>query len=279
MFLPIISAILQASSITIDKVVLSMKNLGYRTYMGISFPLIFIITLIIFLIFKPELSLGLLKGKYLFLILASVILGIITNIIFYKALKSERLNEIETIALLSNIPVILFAAIFFTNERNYMIVFLALLCSSAVIWSHWQRHHFQLAKKTVPLLIWTLVVSPIGAIISKNLLAVWNPISLELVRSGILAIIIGPLYLKYSRGTSAKAFWLLLLTNIFTAIAWILYYFSYQISGIIYTVLLFSLQPLLVYFASIFFLKEAFHWKKFAAFIIILASIIVAQLQ
>jgi len=42
--------------------------------------------------------------------------------------------------------------------------------------------------------------------------------------------------------------------------------------------LVFSLQPLLVYLASVFFLKEPFHWKKAAAFAIVLLSIGIAQI-
>ena len=48
---------------------------------------------------------------------------------------------------------------------------------------------------------------------------------------------------------------------------------------LVYTMLIFSLQPLLVYFASLFFLKEPFHWKKFVAFIVVLASIAAAQIM
>jgi drug/metabolite transporter (DMT)-like permease len=62
-----------------------------------------------------------------------------------------------------------------------------------------------------------------------------------------------------------------------TSVAWILFYFSYQRSGIIYTILIFSLQPLLVYLASVFFLKESLYWKKAVAFIVVLLSIAVAQ--
>jgi drug/metabolite transporter (DMT)-like permease len=82
---------------------------------------------------------------------------------------------------------------------------------------------------------------------------------------------------RYAQKVSFKAFSLLVATNILTSIAWILFYFSYQRSGIIYTILVFSLQPLLVYLASTFFLKEPFHWKKAAAFAIVLLSIGIAQ--
>jgi drug/metabolite transporter (DMT)-like permease len=275
---PFLAAVLQAGSFALDKVVLSVRRVSFKTYTGVSFPLIFFITLVIFLIFQPPLSFSLFSGKFFWLILLSIAFSIIINLIFYRALDADRLSEMQTIDLLKNIPIIIFAGFIFTDERNFIVILLALVSSVAIIWSHWQKDHFQIAKYTAPFLFCVIALSPLRAVISKELLTIWNPISLELVRSGAIALILGPLFFRYYQKISIKAFSLLIVTNILTSIAWILYYFSYQISGIIYTVLLFSLQPLLVYFASVFFLKESFHRKKFIAFIIILVSIIIAQI-
>lgn len=275
---PVGAAILQAASTTLDKVVMSVKRVTYKTYTGISFPLIFFITLIIFFIFRPPLSLSLFSGKVLWLVIISAALTIIANVMFYRALKNEKLNEIEVISLLGNIPLIIFTGFIFVSERNPFIIFLALLSSASVVWAHWRKDHFQIAKKTKLLLFWILLISPFGGIITKIILETWNPISFELVRSGIVALILGPLFFRYEKGVSLKAFLLLLATNALTSIAWILYYFSFQQFGIIQTVLIFSIQPLLVYFASICLLKEKFHWKKFVSFVIILVSIIISML-
>lgn len=274
---PIGAAVLQASSFTIDKVVLSFKRITYRTYVGISFPLIFFITLVIFFIFKPPLTLSLFSGKFLYLIILSAILTIIINLIFYRALDDDKVSEIETISLLGNIPLIIFTGFIFVSERNPLIIFLALLSSASIVWSHWRGHHFQIMKKTKLYLFLTLFISPFGAIITKYLLEIWNPISLELVRSGIVALILSPFFLKYEKKASLKAFLLLIATSVLTTIAWILYFFSFQKLGIIQTVLIFSIQPLLVYFASIFLLKEKLHWKKCVSFLIILVAIAVSR--
>ena len=270
---PILAAILQAGSFTLDKVVLSIRRVNFKTYTGVSFPLIFLITLVIFFIFRPPLSFDLLAGNLWWLLLVSIGMTIVTNLVFYRALDDDKLGEIQTLDLLHAIPIIIFASIIFADERNFLVIIPALVASSAVIWSHWEHHRFKIAKHTLPFLIWSLSVAPIGASISKVLLASWNPISLELVRAGAVALILGPLFARYAQKVSFKAFSLLLATNILTSIAWILFYFSYQRSGIIYTILVFSLQPLLVYLASVFFLKEPFHWKKATAFAIVLLSI------
>lgn len=274
---PILAAILQAGSFTLDKVVLSIRRVNFKTYTGVSFPLVFLITLIIFFIFRTPLSLDLLAGNLLWLLLVSIGMTIVKNLIFYRALDDDKLGEIQTLDLLRGIPIIIFASIIFTDERNFFVIIPALVASFAVVWSHWEHHHFKIAKHTLPFLVWSLSVAPIEASISKVLLVSWNPISLELVRSGAVAFILAPLFAKYAQKVSFKAFSLLLATNILTSIAWILFYFSYQRFGIIFTILVFSLQPLLVYLASVFLLKEPFHWKKAAAFAIVLLSIGIAQ--
>lgn len=274
---PILAAILQACSLTLDKTILSIRRVNFKNYTGVSFPLIFFITLIIFLIFRPPLSLSLFAGNLWWLLFVSIGINIVTNLIFYRALDDDKLGEIQTLDLLHVIPIIIFSSIIFTEERNFAVIIPACVASGAVIWSHLEHHHFKIAKHTLPFFLWSLSAASVGAIISKVLLASWNPISLELVRSGVMALIFGSLFSKQISKISSKAFWFLLATNISSSVAWILYYFSYQRSGIIYTVLIFSLQPLLVYFASVFFLKERLQWKKAVAFAIVLLSIVIAQ--
>ena len=275
---PIIAAVLQAGSSTLDKVVLSVRRIDYKTYTGVSFPLIFVFTLVIFLIFRPPLHIGLFAGSVGLLILLSIVLSTINNLLFYRALDEDTLGEMQIIRLVRNIPIILFAGIIFTDERNLFVILPAMIASVVVIWSHWEHHHFELAKKTKLFVIWSLIYAPIGAAIIKSILVLWNPISLELIRSGAIALFLVPLFFgSIIKNISPKAFLLLIGTNILTAIAWILFYFSYQHSGIIYTTLVFSLQPLLVYLASLILLKEKLQPKKALAFVVVLVSIAVAQ--
>lgn len=276
--LPIFSAFLQAGSLTLDKVVLSLKNVTYKTYTGISFPLIFLVNLIIFIIFRPPITSALFAGNLWWLFLGITFITIATNLIFYRALDEDHLGEIQTIELLKTLPVIIFSSLIFADERNWYILIPAMVASLAIVWSHWEKQHIKIRKKTAIFLAWSLITAPLVVVMVKILLESWNPITFELVRSAVMACILGPLFFRRNKHVPTKAFSLLLLTNILTSIAWILYYFSYQRSGVIYTVLLFSIQPLLVYFASVVFLKERPQIKKIVAFGIVLISIIIAQI-
>jgi len=277
--IPVLSAIAQASSIVLDKTIISIKKVTYKTYTGISFPLILLINFIFFLIFSPTISISIFSAKFFLLITIASIISIIGNILFYKALKKDLLNEMETLSLLGTIPLILLSAIIFPSERaSITIIILALVSSIAIIWSHWKGRHFQIAKTTLVFLLFTILISPLRGIVSKILLVNLDSISFNLFTTILPALFFSFYFIKSEKNITKKAFFLLLATNILTTTAWILYFLSYKEFGIIYTVLIFSLQPLLVYFTSIFVLKEKLHWKKFTAFIIILICIILAQI-
>ena len=272
------AAVLQGSSFVLDKTILSIRRIGYREYTSVSFPIIFLIGLIIFFIFRPPLAHELFSNSLLILLLAGIVLSLGNNILFYRALDKDRLGELQIFDLLSNIPVILVSGLIFTDERNLFIIVPALVASFAIVWSHWEHHHLSLAKKTTPYVIWIMISMPIGAAISKQLLTLWNPIALELFRNGGMAIVLGLLFANSVKNIPPRGWALLLATNSLSAIAMILFYFSYKFSGVVYTVLIFSLQPILVYLSSLLFLKEPFQRKKAIAFAIVLVSIITAQI-
>jgi drug/metabolite transporter (DMT)-like permease len=167
----------------------------------------------------------------------------------------------------------------FSAERNPITLVAAFIASAAIAWSHLHRTHFHIAPKTMPFIVWAVVAFPVMGLITKQLLLVWHPVALELFRDAALAITLAPLFYRYSRKISRKAFWFLVLTSFLASVSFILYDFSIQRSGIIYSTLIFALQPLLVYFGSLVFLKERFQWKKMVAFVVVLVSIIVAQVS
>ncbi|TSC79274.1 MAG: hypothetical protein G01um101429_509 [Parcubacteria group bacterium Gr01-1014_29] len=199
------------------------------------------------------------------------------NILFYRALDHDKLGEIETLGLLNTVPIIIVSGMIFTDERNFTVLVPALVASAAIVWSHWERHHIKIARDTLPYLICSLIIAPVSAVISKELLTVWNPIALEMVRTGALAAAFIFVFRDAIAKVPAHALRLLILTNILTTVAWVLFYFGYQRLGIVHTLLLFSLQPFLVYMSSVFILKEHPSWKRTVGFVIVLVSIGVAE--
>ena len=276
--LPLIAAILQAGSFTLDKFVLSMRSVSYKTYNGISLPLSALIMLALFLIVQPPLLPSIFTSDIVWLIAISIVISVVTNILFYRALDDDSLSEMQTIELLQTFPILFLSGVVFSDERNLFIIIPALFASTTLFWSHWESKKFNLAPNTWPFFVWSLTAIPAGALIAKTLLTVWNPISFELVRWSVVALVTSILFYKEALAIRGRAFYFLVLTNILSTVGMVLFYYSYQRSGIIYTLLLFSLQPFLVYLAACLLFKEKIHWKKSVAFLIVLISIIIAQI-
>jgi uncharacterized membrane protein len=276
--LPVLAALLQAGSFVLDKAIISFRRVTYQAYVGASFPLTFAATLLIFSIVRPSLDLGALDERLLVYLVLSVTILIGTNLLFYRALASDRLSELETLGLLREVPVILLSGAIFADERNPLVIVCALLAAGTIAWAHYEKGHIRISKTTLVFVLWMLGVSAWGPLLSKELLRVWDPVSLELVRSGILAAILGAGATRRVLRLSPKNFALIALTNVISTAAWILYYSSYQVFGVVYTVLIFSLRPLLVYLGAVFLLRERVVLKKIVAFFIVLALIGLAQL-
>lgn len=255
-----------------------MKSVTFKTYNGISFPISLFVMLIIFLILRPPLAPSIFTRDIAWLIAISTIISIVTNLLFYRALDDDHLSEIQTIELIQNLPIILLSSIVFVDERKPLIIIPALISSLILLWSYLENNRFTMAKKTMPFFVWSLTGMPAGALILKILLAVWHPIPLALIHWGAVTIFTTLLFYKEALKATRKVFYFLILTNALSTVGWLLFYFSYQRSGIVYTTLVFLIQPILVYLASFFILKEKLHWKKGIAIFAVLISIIIAQI-
>lgn len=277
--LSLFGALLQATSFTFDKAALRLRRIDWQTYTSISFPLLVLFDALFFLIIRPHVDWGLLGGTAGLFVAITIVIGFITNALYYRALDADYLHEIQTWSVFIGIPTLIVSSILFTDERRLVVLIPAFIATAAVTWASLNhKNRLVIRPKTAAFILWMLVVVPALAAMNKVILHAWNPILLELVRDGSLALIF---WLFVSRGlkhVSAKAWGFLLVTNVCSSAAWIIYYYSFQQLGVVYTMLLFSIQPILVYFFSLLFLKEPYSIRKVIAFTIVLASVAAAHL-
>lgn len=276
--IPIIAAVVHATSLTFDKVILSVHDVDYRAYLRFGYPMYFIAMVGLFLLFSPPLPLKLFQGELLVLFLASAAVMLVWAITYYRALDNDGLGEVQTLDLLHYIPVVLVSAVLFADERNMLVIVAALIAAGAVFWSHWEHHRVAIARRTLTFVAWAALAAPLEAALAKTLLLHWHPVAFGTVRAGVIALAIFLLFSKHAQRMPAQAIRLSFIPAALSAVAITLYFYSFQRLGIVHTVLLFSIQPLLVYVAAVVFLKEQFHWKKAVAFVIVLAAITAAQI-
>ncbi len=271
--LAILGTLCQSSGATLDKFILSLPKITFRNYISISFPVYFLINLIIFFLFGAPLNPGNFSLYTVALIIGITAIAAMTNIKFYKALDADKLSEVQTFEVFRNIPIILFSSLFFSDEKNIFVLLAAFAATAAIAWSHWEHHHLKFNKRGLSYLLWIIVSAPLEAMGAKLLLQTMNPITIAVIRSGVLLLVLMPLF-HSSAKKNMKANGMIIMTTILAAIGWLLQYISYQKVGIVQTTLIFSLQPMLVYLASFLIIKEKFHWKKAVAFLIILITIV-----
>lgn len=275
----ITAAILQAGSFALDKAILNLRKVDYRRYTLLSFPLIAILTGIGWCIIRPGTPLAALTtGIMPWILLGTALAQIISNILFYRALQNDTLNEIQLWSMFQRVPIIIVAGFLFADERNWFVLTLAIIAALAVVWSHTNHHRLVIRKRTAPYILWILLWAPIGAALSKIILRSLDPVTMELARSIPIALVFLLLYHSAARPIGARSWIYLLVTNLLTTTAWLLYYYGYQQLGIVRTILVFSIQPLLVYLGSLVLFRERFIVKRFIGFVVVLGSIIAAHL-
>lgn len=271
-----LAVLAQAGSVTMDKVGLGGRGTTVCRYIGTSYLLHFIFMLCTVIIFQLNLSEALSSIQPLLLVALSTVVWLLTNMIFYHALAHDRLAELQTFDLLRYPLVIVMASIYFSDERNFTHLILALIAAVAVAWSRWDGKHFHVSSHTLLFFAASVILSPISVYLTKLVLQRWHPALFQLVRSGVGAVVATPLLLHTRRKEAfsfvAPSYFLIMSTLLSTA-ALIIFYASYQRSGVVFTTLVELLQPSLVYLAAVAFFRERPTWKQSTAFVVVLACV------
>ncbi len=278
-FEPLIAAILQATSFTFDKAALNVKRIDWQTYTSVSFPLLMLFDALFLFLIHPTIDWSTLGGLAAIFVAVTIVAGFITNALYYRALDDEDLHELQTWSVFIGIPTIVITSVLFTDERKLAVLIPALIAVAAVTWSHLGNgNKLAVRSKTVAFIGWMSIAAPALAGMNKVILQTWNPALLELVRDSTLALVFWLFVSKGVKHVSGKAWALLLATNVCSSAAWIMYYYGFQRLGIVQTMLVFSLQPILTYVFALTFLGEKFKPRRFVAFAIVLGCIAAAQL-
>jgi drug/metabolite transporter (DMT)-like permease len=206
-----------------------------------------------------------------------IIVAFLWNILYYRDVKAEEVNEFELILMLNPLVVILLATLFFQSERNIQIVGASLLASLALIAAHVKREHIRFSKASIGLIFCVLLMS-FETILHRYLLDIFSPASLYFSRTVILFIIFALLYRPNPKNIGWAGVGLIAFTGIEGAIQFIARFYGYKDAGVVITTLMLTIAPILVYFAAYAYFREKISKKMIIAGIVILACIIWATI-
>ena len=273
--LPIIGAFLEATGMILEKKILKDRKINFRNYTVYSFFAI-VLLMLPFLYFiwnvKPEAF-----GTFnLFVFGFVVIVSVFANLLIFYSLKRENLTEFEPIWLMQPLFTIVLAFVFFTGERNWTTVGLAVIASLALVLSHVRKHHLVFDKYILAALFGSFLFS-VELVASRLILEYYSVFSFYFLRCLFIFIITFAIYRPQFKILKKMKISLMVFA---VGLIWVLYraiiYYGYLNLGIIFTTVLFILSPVLMFLFAVVFLKEKPTKRQIISTVVILVCVILA---
>ncbi len=271
----LISAVAAGGGLIIDKITLSRRSVPLSIFIPVVFTFLFAFTAV----FTPlygfiDWNTALLPNN-VFLALLMVVIAIAWNVLAYQSLQRETVHQHEVILMTGPIVTIGLAALFFREEFNLMIFILGLVASSAMLIARTERHHLKLDKIAYNLFLAVILMS-IESIIIRELLYSYSPISLYAVRTFILAGFFLLYYRPKISEIGQSPLWLLGISGAVGALSMITRFYAFGSLGVIFTTLVSTLVPIIVFIGSWEILHERIRPRVIVASLVILICVTVA---
>lgn len=278
MIYPFIATVTDAIDVIITKKVFTtFKQLTPRTLAW----WIFVWITILGLLLSPwlvHIQPAALSWQYLGLVLMMAILAANYNFLYYYGLRYEHISEIEPFFLFNPLITILIAGIFYPSERFWQIYLAIIIASIFLLWSHLKKRHIVLGKPLLAVLGFSLLFG-LEAVIIKQLLVVYSPVALYLIRVITTALFIWVLEKGKIPLLTLKQIPYFVLLAVGALVTNSLIYLSYGLQGISSTIFILILSPVLVYALAVLFLKEKLIWKNLVTSLVIILLIIWVNLS
>ncbi len=269
----VIASIGYAGGIISDKIILSKYKVPVMRFI----PLLFLWLAIITAIFLPKYGgfdySHIADYKYILLFVLMIGLALTWNIYFYKGIQKEEIHEFELIMLLSPLVTVLLAEIFLPQERNLTTFIAAVVASGALILTRFRHHHVKIGK-VAWMTIGAMVLMSGEAIVIKQLLDIFSPVTLYFVRTAVLALVFVIIYRPKMMVMKKEAYALTIISAIFGVLQMVLKFYGYQELGVVETTLILVLGPFLVYFFAASFFKEKLLKRDIFAAIVVVACVL-----
>tara|TARA_Y100000034_G_scaffold91319_1_gene110142 strand:- start:177 stop:1019 length:843 start_codon:yes stop_codon:yes gene_type:complete len=273
--IPTIAAVSGSLEMFLNKFILSREKVNYKLFTSVSFLLLSLIMLIISPFFF-EFSSDFFLPINLILLVVIVIIGTIANVLLFHGMKAEKLTEIDALFVFGGFFTILLTALIYADERNPYILIPAVIASIALILSHVKKHHIKFHKTGLMVLGATLLFA-FENVIVKYLLVTYNAFSLYFIRSFLIMLVLVIYFKPNLKKLNGKKYFHLTVTQVLIIVQLVLTYYSFQRFGVVYTMLIMTLMPILLYIYALVWLKEKLEWKKAVAGVVILVCVVVAQ--
>ncbi|MEX1051910.1 MAG: EamA family transporter [Patescibacteria group bacterium] len=275
MLLAFVSAIASAGSVIYDKWLLTRERLSISVMLSIGFVLVAGITMFLTPFFGAvDWDLALLPNS-LFLLFIMIILAMAWNVLYYQGLQKQKVHDHELMMMLAPVLTILLAAVFYQEDLDMRVFWLAIIASVALLFAKGQKEHFFLNQNSYNTFLAVVLLSA-ESIVIRELLYSYTPVALYAVRTVILAVFFMLYYRPRSSQMSIRHWWMIAGSALLGVILMLTRYYAFAETGIIYTMLVLVISPMIVYFASWEMLHEKIRPRVLIAAVVILTCVTLA---
>lgn len=269
----IIASIGYAGGVIIDKIVLSVYSVPVRRFIPWLFIWLAVITGFAVYIFKGSFNHAALSSNNLILFGAMIAVAFTWNLYYYQGIQREAVHEFELVMLFGPLATILLAEIFLPSERSVATFIAGIIASLALLLARVEKKHLRLSPYWKQLFVATFLMA-FESILLKKLLAVYDPTTLYLARTAILAVAFIIVFRPKLLQVSKSAYALTIASAFFGVIQMVLKFYGFQNIGVVETTLILILGPVLVFFISNFFFKERLQKKTAISALVVIACVL-----
>jgi drug/metabolite transporter (DMT)-like permease len=288
-YIPIIGAMLEAIGSILDKKILNNKHVNFKNYTSYGF-LAIVLVMIPFSLFFLKIWPNAFTPINLFIYSIIIVASVCANILMCYALKRENLTILEPIRLMQPLFTILIAFILsffiiaYENERNLLLLFLAIIASISLIISHVKKHHLTLDKYIIAAIAGNLLFA-FELAMSKFLIPAFSDFYTSLsysftfyiTRCFFIFVISFFIFRPKFSSFPKKVILPTLIVSAIWAVYRVILYYGYATYGVVKTTILLSvLAPIFIYIAARIFLKEKITLKNIISSIVIITCVIIA---
>lgn len=268
-----ISAILTASELILDKVILTRRRVSLRVFLPILFIFLFALTLILVpALGRVDWGVALLTNT-LFLLFLMTIVAIAWNVLFYQSIQREKAHQHEMVMMLAPIITIILAAVFFPQELNIHIFILSVIAGFALLYAKGGLLNLRLDATSYNLIL-AVVLMATENIIIRELLYSYTPVALYALRTLILAVFFMLYYRPRYRQVLPAHWWLIFFSAVLGLGQMLGRFYAFGSIGVIHAMLITMLAPMAVFIASWEVLHERIRLRVVASSLVILGCVI-----
>lgn len=269
------STVATAGELVVDKIILGRRKVSLEVFLPVGFLFIFLfaLTLAPFL-GGVDWQVATLTNS-LFLLFLMIVVAVAWNALFYQSIQREKLHNHELIMMLGPIVTIVLAAIFYPQDFDSTVFYLAVVASLALIFAKGQKEHFFVDKTSYNTFLGVILMST-ESIIIRELLYSYTPVALYAIRTFFIAAFFFLYYKPKINQLGNTAVGLIALSSFLGLIQMVGRFYAFDELGIIYTTLITILGPVIVFLASWEILHEKIRPRVIFAALIILACVVIA---